>query len=480
MSMDCDEDNGNTNSSNTYTHRMQYRSNPMLTANDENMNNNPNHTLKPILYSDSMDLDNATETKPCTLFSSLLAKRRQCTRNRKKRHSLSSATDINDKLTKEELRVVKDLKEISDSKWCARGTIVTIHLSIRLHNFKCTISPAEGYYRDGTFSFDIRIDKNYPYSPPQIHACHPIFHPNINMETLEIGLPIVSPTDWKAVLSLNDVLFALQLLFMQPNIDGIDAMQSTQRDQGMNVCHTERTKANGYHRNYGFGMNNHKPSYIPNICYEQNTCGARIIQNMKAALMFRDNPREFEHVSQQIIKGGVRMFGTNWQCIERKKMKNIFISKENVERYDPSLGSQTLRLRDTDTTLTKKSSVLRKRRRNESEHDVFAMDKVKKALRCFASSTGSMKDGVYSDSSDTLVHELNSIAIEPPEKKRRVDTKGLTESDTKSFNLGQNGIHIVRHNDGYEEMPKGFEFPWNECQKNGNDLSPNDNDFNMN
>merc|ERR1712154_694414 len=103
------------------------------------------------------------------------------------------------------------------------------------------------------------------------------------------------------------------------------------------------------------------------------------------------------------------MFGTNWQCIERKKMNNIF---KQSNKFDPNLlGSQSFQLmNNSDTTISKKCSVLRKRRRNHEQNDIFSMDKVKKALRCFASTTDTQ-----------IIHGIHRIDIEPPQKKRRVN-----------------------------------------------------------
>ena len=106
---------------------------------------------------------------------------------------------------------------------------------------------------------------------------------------------------------------------------------------------------------------------------------------MEAALLFRDEPRKFERLSQQIIKGGVSLFGTNWQCVERKKMRSALSS--DSEKYDQQKGTQTFRVKESGSTITKKCSVLRKRRRND-DGDTFNMNNVRSALRCFASTTG--------------------------------------------------------------------------------------------
>ena len=402
--------------------------------------------LKPINYVDSMETDHS-RNRPRTLFSLLLDKRKQSMRNRRKQRFINNDNN-NDvckspqsKLDKEELRVVKDLKEISDSKWCARGTVVTIHLGLRLHDFQCTISPTEGYYRGGTFSFSIHIDKNYPFTPPKIKACHPIFHPNIHLHSLEIGLSILSKQSWKAVLSLNDVLFALQLLFIQPNIDQIECSDIEDEDgdddmmmQNIKICTGSSNSSNSSKNkpNHSFGSVNHKPSYIPTFKYLEKSSNENIIQNMCAALMFRDDIDKFSEICQRLIRGNINLFGINWQCIERKKMK--YFATQSKETYDPSLcGSQSFRLKNTDTLMTKKCSVLRKRRRNEIDDDeVFNMA----ALSCYATSNGSVQYD-SSESQASLIDGVDSIGIEPPHKKRKIN-----EASAKSFDvdIGRNNV----------------------------------------
>eukprot|EP00484_Ammonia_sp_Unknown_P023843 CAMPEP_0197036260 /NCGR_PEP_ID=MMETSP1384-20130603/13824_1 /TAXON_ID=29189 /ORGANISM="Ammonia sp." /LENGTH=542 /DNA_ID=CAMNT_0042466421 /DNA_START=29 /DNA_END=1654 /DNA_ORIENTATION=+ len=508
MDEDSDTETNPTHNHHYKNHSLQPKrmSNCLATNSKQPPSPPPPTALQPIQYVDSMDCD-SNSNKPRTLFSLLLdkRKRRKGSRNHKTCTNLSSDTtspssssptsyrDIQDKLTQEELRVIKDLKEISDSKWCARGTIVTIHLFQRLHNFKCTISPIEGPYRDGTFSFDVSVCKKYPFTAPQIKACHPMFHPNVHLHSLQVGLPVLRKSDWKPVLSLNDVLFSLQLMFMQPNIDaldqahvqqtsslaenkqsemnadeaehdedGEDSAMSRQRQHQLrsnSACNRQRTRSRNQ---LAFGSNNHKPAYIPNITYSQSRSLSpsdaeakdehdAIVHNMQAALLFRDDPQQFERVCQQIIRGGVHMFGTNWQCIERKKMRNMLNRNINGEKYDPSLfGSQSFKVKaqmdriDASTgTITKKCSVLRKRRRNESfEDDVFSMEKVKRALGTFASTTGSTKDGVYSDSGESqtsLINGVNGIQIQPPEKKRKIDRNGITEQDVGRISIVQSG-----------------------------------------
>ena len=62
------------------------------------------------------------------------------------------------------------------------------------------------------------MDKKYPFTAPKIKCKHSIFHPNIDPDSKEIGLEILE--NWTAVLSLNDVIYAILLLFFEPNCKG--------------------------------------------------------------------------------------------------------------------------------------------------------------------------------------------------------------------------------------------------------------------
>jgi len=288
---------------------------------------------------------------------------------------------------------------------------LSIHLGVRLHNFECTISPTEGYYAGGTYSFNIHIPKGYPFEAPQIRACHPIFHPNINLESLQIGLSILSKQSWKAVLSLNDILFALQLIFIQPCIDQIESSSNQMHrfghdedgDNDMSNIRANNHHSNKNKQNHSFGSVNHKPSYIPTFKYLKTSSNANIIQNMCAAEMFRDDIDKFEQIVQRLIVGNVKMFGIFWHCIQRKKMK-IYAAKSK-ETYDPNQRKQSFKL----GSMTKKCSVLRKRRRNE--------------IQSYDSS----------ESQASLIDGVDNIDFEPPNKRRKVDN--YQRSDAKSIDL---------------------------------------------
>ncbi|CAO3639568.1 unnamed protein product [Cunninghamella echinulata] len=84
-------------------------------------------------------------------------------------------------------------------------------------NFNVIITPDEGFYKNGSFSFTFTINNNYPHEPPKVHCTQKIYHPNIDLEG-NICLNILRE-DWKPVLSLHSVLVGLQYLFLEPNAD---------------------------------------------------------------------------------------------------------------------------------------------------------------------------------------------------------------------------------------------------------------------
>ncbi|KAI8072353.1 putative ubiquitin-conjugating enzyme E2 [Gongronella butleri] len=84
-------------------------------------------------------------------------------------------------------------------------------------HFRVIITPDEGFYKSGSFTFTFAINSNYPHEPPKVHCTQKIYHPNIDLEG-NICLNILRE-DWKPVLSLHSVLVGLQYLFLEPNAD---------------------------------------------------------------------------------------------------------------------------------------------------------------------------------------------------------------------------------------------------------------------
>ena len=65
----------------------------------------------------------------------------------------------------------------------------------------------EGPYRRGHFSFLLDIPMNYPFKNVDVWAKHPIWHPNVDLLTGRVFLPM----DWSPVLTLNSLALAVQV-----------------------------------------------------------------------------------------------------------------------------------------------------------------------------------------------------------------------------------------------------------------------------
>ncbi|XJO74623.1 hypothetical protein BDV3_005419 [Batrachochytrium dendrobatidis] len=86
-----------------------------------------------------------------------------------------------------------------------------------LFNFTFTITPDEGFYKDGVFVFTFKVNADYPHKPPKVLCTQKIYHPNIDLSG-NVCLNILRE-DWKPVLNINSIMVGLQYLFLEPNAE---------------------------------------------------------------------------------------------------------------------------------------------------------------------------------------------------------------------------------------------------------------------
>jgi ubiquitin-protein ligase len=86
------------------------------------------------------------------------------------------------------------------------------------------IKPQDGFWANGCFEFLFHVPVEYPFAPPSVRCVTPVFHPNIDSNTGDIALALLYH-NWKPVLSINTVVFALQLLFVEPDLDSIKNLE---------------------------------------------------------------------------------------------------------------------------------------------------------------------------------------------------------------------------------------------------------------
>jgi len=110
-----------------------------------------------------------------------------------------------------QLRITKDINELTLPKTCK----ITFPDPDDLLNFQLAISPDEGFYKGGTFSFSFKVSPSYPHEPPKVKCETTVYHPNIDLEG-NVCLNILRE-DWKPVLTVNSIVYGLQYLFLEPN-----------------------------------------------------------------------------------------------------------------------------------------------------------------------------------------------------------------------------------------------------------------------
>lgn len=156
--------------------------------------------------------------------------------------------------TKAELRLAKDMAELSHSRLQANSALRLNFPKGMDHQstFNCTIVPYEGPYKRGKFLFAFSIPSDYPFQPPIVRCTTKILHPNINWRTGEVALALLQE-EWKPVLSINTVLFGLQLMLLEPNFHdecfslNRECRSLYHRDPHEFFCMVEATLSGGYY-----------------------------------------------------------------------------------------------------------------------------------------------------------------------------------------------------------------------------------------
>lgn len=117
------------------------------------------------------------------------------------------------------LRVQKDMNEMAYSRFSANASVrITFpegHIA-NICRFQCVISPAEGLYQGAHFKFQFEIPERYPFEPPTVHCLSKVAHPCISVLSGTVHLAILRQ-HWKPVLSINAIVFALQVMLLEPD-----------------------------------------------------------------------------------------------------------------------------------------------------------------------------------------------------------------------------------------------------------------------
>mmetsp|Transcript_20122 Transcript_20122/g.26072 ORF Transcript_20122/g.26072 Transcript_20122/m.26072 type:complete len:246 (-) Transcript_20122:565-1302(-) len=119
------------------------------------------------------------------------------------------------------IRVKKDIAELSSQQFVCGQASTSIEFPEGHRNIlKMTvmIKMLDGLYQGGQFIFALDVPTTYPFHPPKVKCTTKVWHPNIEPQTGEVQLAILE-RDWRPVLSINTVIFGLQLLFLEPSVE---------------------------------------------------------------------------------------------------------------------------------------------------------------------------------------------------------------------------------------------------------------------
>ena len=154
----------------------------------------------------------------------------------------SNGTSKTKKSTLAQLRMTKDLTELAVPKTCK----IEFEDPDDFLNFRLIVTPDEGLYRDGKFVFNFIIGENYPHEPPKVKCATKVYHPNIDLKG-NVCLNILRE-DWKPVLTINAVVYGIQLLFLQPNPEdplNIDAANELKANSDLFERNVQKTIRGG-------------------------------------------------------------------------------------------------------------------------------------------------------------------------------------------------------------------------------------------
>ena len=170
--------------------------------------------------------------------------------------------------TSTELRLQKDLDEVTHARYFAGEFGLRISFpngreGEKKLKFLCTVICGQGIWKGGAFCFEFNVPPGYPFVPPTVHCLTAVYHPNINWRNGDVYLSIIRK-DWKPVLSINTVFYALQLLFISPDLDHVidsDCANTYASDTGRFASLVRQTMEGGFFFGHQWEPSLHNKQY---------------------------------------------------------------------------------------------------------------------------------------------------------------------------------------------------------------------------
>jgi ubiquitin-protein ligase len=122
-----------------------------------------------------------------------------------------------------ELRVRRDIEDLAVKRYSSGSTDVFVSLPKReksqiLIPVSIIVKNIDNPYYGAVFEAVVRVTPEYPFHPPEVHISNKVYHPNVDIDTGKMIIQALSWADWLPVMTLNSVIFAVELCLIEPNL----------------------------------------------------------------------------------------------------------------------------------------------------------------------------------------------------------------------------------------------------------------------
>ena len=111
-------------------------------------------------------------------------------------------------------RLNRDVADLLAHDFTCSSSCMTVSEGDHVLSLKLNVCVFEGAYKNGHFSFLLDIPEKYPFTMVEVWSKHPIWHPNVDLQTGRVHLPLV----WSPILTLNSLALAVQMMLLEPSV----------------------------------------------------------------------------------------------------------------------------------------------------------------------------------------------------------------------------------------------------------------------
>jgi ubiquitin-protein ligase len=122
-----------------------------------------------------------------------------------------------------ELRVRKDVEDLAAKRYSSGVTDVYVSLPRRekthiIVPVSIIVKDFTNPYYGALLEVQIKVTPGYPFYPPEVFIRNKVYHPNVNIDSGSMLVQSLSQTDWLPMMTLNSIIFAIELSLIEPNL----------------------------------------------------------------------------------------------------------------------------------------------------------------------------------------------------------------------------------------------------------------------